>query len=1011
MSALTATPSHDGGSALSNMKNKGASWVVVSIAAASVAQLGLLVVLGRSLTPTEFGAAAGLVALGSLPRMVVEAMLPAPIIQRPTLSARTARTAATMSLGATLVLAAALWLGAGAISSLFAIDEMERWVRWLALVLPIHGLATAPQSFLQRDLRFKEASIIDAVAFLGGYLVGGGIAVAVGAGVGAVVVAMLAEGVVRVLLSMARYPVLPTLRPDTTELRQMGSFAASTGLGSTLNLLATRGDYVMISRLLGPVSLAAYTQAYQLAYNPGLILGRISNRWLFPVLARSQERPQEQADTFLLNLLGLGFVMGSAGVLTAALAPEAIGVLFGPGWDAAVRPLQILAIGLPFRVMYTLCDAHAKAVGQVGRRAAIQGVYAAAVVGLAALGATVSLQWAAAGVVAAVAVNYVLMLSLAISSSPITWAEVIRAHRLIPVGAAATAAALVLVVPGARSLDVADIVVVVVGIAAVAAALGVSYLAMAARRASVAPAVESIPAALPSTTHPLLDTSHVGLVDEAPGSAAAFDTLPLIAQLLHALHGAGVRAVVFKGTHRLERALSGQGDLDLLVAEAEVERAAEVLTATGLARTSSARWRTQPGVSDWFGVDRSAAALVHVQVAAPLQLGSPHGPQVCVSGSEHLLDGAVDVDGTPGLLVADRAHAAVVRLADAALAGRLSPGRSASELLADALRLAAGVPERDLADAASDLFDHEVAYAVATVAAGGSPRALRRALFRGHRASQRGRFAPGRFALSALAGLNRRTARKSFLPRRPTRKPAPMIAFIGSDGSGKSTVSRRMVEALDPKIDTRFYYFGTGDGPASLLRRPLVALKRLWERRNPKAETATPSPTTRDTTSVDAGSPPGGTRTTPAAARIVWAIVTTFERRAKLRRARRACRRGFVVISDRFPQTEEPGIHDGPRLADPSSLGRIGRAVAAWERRRYAAMVANGPDAVVLLDVSLEVAAQRRPEETCEELERRIAVARELRFGGAEKVVLDAHEPLEDVTARALSEVLRRVVA
>lgn len=976
---------------------------MVSIAAASVAQLGLLVVLGRGLDATEFGVAAALIALVSFPRMVVEAMLPAPVIQRPELSNASARTAATLALLATTVIALLMVATAGPISSLFAIDAMERWVRWLAIALPIHGLATVPQAVLQRELRFREVSAIDSLAFMGGYLVVGSVAVAMGAGVAAVVVAVIAEGVVRVLLSLIRKPVVPTLTPDRRELREMSAFAGSTGVGSVLNLLATRGDYVMVSRLLGPVSLAAYTQAYQLAYNPGLILGRVSNRWLFPVLARGQDRPKEQADTFVVNLLGLGFLMGSAAVLTSVLAPEAIHILFGSGWDDAVLPMQILAIGLPFRVMYTLCDAHAKATGQVGRRAVIQGLYAGAVVVLAAIGATVSLAWAAAGVVVAIALNYALMLRLAVTASPLRWSDLLRAHRLVPVGAAITGGALALVVPAARALGTADIVVAALAIGVTAAAMIGSVLVVASRRAAVDP-VEVVPAVSdgpPALSH---DRAEIESMRCAP-DVEAEDTSPAlssITELLGALERNHTKAVVFKGAHRLDRALSGSGDLDLYVPAPRRERACSVLGEHGFVRVESAWWRSSPSVSDWFGVDVETAQLVHVQISSPLHLGSALGPQVVISDADRLADRA-DTGVAGAARVACAADAVVVRLCDAVLASRVGPGRRRADRIDEALTLAAAVPTPALVGAAAALFDESVGYAVGTAAAGGSWRELRRLLLRDHRAGRR-RLSPIAWTISALARANRSTTRRSILARRKL-GAAPMIAIIGSDGSGKSTVSQRLVELLDEKLDARFFYFGTGDGPASLLRRPLVALKRRWESMSSSA-----APTDDEASSseaVESGAP--GTRGAPAAARILWAVVTAFERRTKLRRARRAARRGFVVVSDRFPQSEEPGIHDGPRLVGRNDLGRVGRAVARWEQRQYESMVRRGPDLVVLLDVSLDVAMERRPEETREELDRRITVARTLGFGGVDKVSVDAHAPIDTVTGLALRHVLDRL--
>src|SRR5439155_17069655 len=51
-----------------------------------------------------------------------------------------------------------------------------------------------------------------------------------------------------------------------------------------------------------------------------------------------------------------------------------------------------------------------------------------------------------------------------------------------------------------------------------------------------------------------------------------------------------------------------------------------------------------------------------------------------------------------------------------------------------------------------------------------------------------------------------------------------IVAFLGVDGSGKSTATKEITRWLSRKVDVVSIYFGSGDGPASLPRR---CLRRL----------------------------------------------------------------------------------------------------------------------------------------------------------------------------------------
>ena len=57
-----------------------------------------------------------------------------------------------------------------------------------------------------------------------------------------------------------------------------------------------------------------------------------------------------------------------------------------------------------------------------------------------------------------------------------------------------------------------------------------------------------------------------------------------------------------------------------------------------------------------------------------------------------------------------------------------------------------------------------------------------------------------------------------------------MVAVLGVDGSGKSTLVRSLNQWLGQEVDVLPIYFGTGDGRPSLLLLPLKLLVPLVSR-------------------------------------------------------------------------------------------------------------------------------------------------------------------------------------
>jgi thymidylate kinase len=216
-----------------------------------------------------------------------------------------------------------------------------------------------------------------------------------------------------------------------------------------------------------------------------------------------------------------------------------------------------------------------------------------------------------------------------------------------------------------------------------------------------------------------------------------------------------------------------------------------------------------------------------------------------------------------------------------------------------------------------------------------------------------------------------------------------VVAIVGPDGSGKSTLCRELVARYSVERPVLPIYFGSGDGPASLARRPLKFARKLAL--GAKGETQRKASIERRA--------PGALR----GPRVLWALTLGHEKRAKLAQAARARAEGTLVVCDRYPQAQTAGCVDGPLLADwRSSDSAMKRRLAVREARPYEQADAEPPDLVLRLGVDAETLALRRPDHDQLDLARRRAIVESLRFGpSAVTVEIDTAQPLEDVIAQA----------
>lgn len=212
---------------------------------------------------------------------------------------------------------------------------------------------------------------------------------------------------------------------------------------------------------------------------------------------------------------------------------------------------------------------------------------------------------------------------------------------------------------------------------------------------------------------------------------------------------------------------------------------------------------------------------------------------------------------------------------------------------------------------------------------------------------------------------------------------APLIAIVGSDGSGKSTVGEALLAWLRERGPVELCHLGKQSGN---LGRVIAGLPLLGGRLG----------RTIDEKVRQAGGS-RGPRTLEAL--VIYAF--TMRRLRRFRRMQRLRRSGVTILADRFPQLAIPSAIDGPGFGKVRSDQGIAKRLAARERRHFEGMTREQPDLVIRLNVDVLTAVRRKPDHRPEALASKIADLHRLRFGDAPIVDIDATLPLADVLDQA----------
>ena len=217
----------------------------------------------------------------------------------------------------------------------------------------------------------------------------------------------------------------------------------------------------------------------------------------------------------------------------------------------------------------------------------------------------------------------------------------------------------------------------------------------------------------------------------------------------------------------------------------------------------------------------------------------------------------------------------------------------------------------------------------------------------------------------------------------------PLIAIVGSDGSGKSTVGEALLAWLGETRPVELCHLGKQSGNVGRAIGRLPLLGRRMER-------------TIEAKVKHAGGPRG-----PGFIEALTIYAFSVRRIRRFRRMMQFRRQGVTILADRFPQLALPAGIDGPGFGRVRSNRGLAKWLAAVEWRQFESMMHHRPDLVIRLNVDVDTAIVRKPDHVRARLASKIAHISRLSFAGAPIVDIDATRPIEEVLTQAKAAVAR----
>lgn len=347
------------------VKSRTRGAMMVSMAAqggTQVMQFAAFAVLGRLLSPDDFGLIAMATVASNFIVQFKDAGLSQATIQRDTVNEAQISTIFWINCALTLVLGLSLLSLSPAIAWVYGDPRLTAIAASLAVPMALSGTSLQHRALLARRMDFGR---IARAELLGTAL---GIATGICGALNdwaywSIIAMIVARELTTTVLLWVLSAWIPRRPSRLAEVRSMLHFGLNlTGFG-LVNYFNRNADDFLIGRVSGPAALGQYSMAYRFLMLPLQLLNAPLAQVLLPTLSRYRDDPSHFEASFLGFLRIVAWLTIIPIACTCLVGEDLIVMILGSEWREAGQLFSILAIASMLQPVGNLCGQLFLAVG------------------------------------------------------------------------------------------------------------------------------------------------------------------------------------------------------------------------------------------------------------------------------------------------------------------------------------------------------------------------------------------------------------------------------------------------------------------------------------------------------------------------------------------------------------------------------------------------------------------------------------------------------------------------
>jgi O-antigen/teichoic acid export membrane protein len=318
-------------------------WVMIGMGAGQVIGLVQTVILVRLLLPADFGVMriAGVVIAAVL--VLTDSGVNAAIVQRRDLDRETIDTAWTMGVIRSVLLFVGVWFLAPLGASYYGNALITPIVRVVALGFIFSGFSNIGMTLLVRDLDFRTTEIYSVVVQVFGVTVTV-VAAFILHSVWALAIGRAVFAAIKLVGSYIVHPYRPRFALSGRQVRSLLSFGLNMTAVGFIGFFNGQTASAVVGKVVGIPALGLYAVAFSLSNLPVNTISSVLNAVAFPTYSALQKDPAKLRGAMGEVLWVVTMLAVPASVGLWLLAPQIVGVVYGPKWLPMVDCFRILVV-------------------------------------------------------------------------------------------------------------------------------------------------------------------------------------------------------------------------------------------------------------------------------------------------------------------------------------------------------------------------------------------------------------------------------------------------------------------------------------------------------------------------------------------------------------------------------------------------------------------------------------------------------------------------------------------